>query len=251
MQYTITQVAKMSKISVRTLRFYDEIDLFKPTAYSASNYRYYHASQLLILQQILFYRHLGFPLKTIKEIITQPNFNILQSLKDHKKQLTAQAKNITDLIATIDNTIQHLQGKKTMKNNELYKGFDPKKQETYESYISKTYKDGDRLIRESQKSTSTWNKEDWDAYHKRSDAIYSKLTELMRKKYQPETTEVQTTIAQHFQLIHLFYTPTLEMYAHLGDLYINHPDFKKFFDVYDANLATFLAKAMLVYSTTI
>ena len=71
MAYTVKQVAAMSGVSVRTLHFYDEMALLKPAYTKANGYRIYEEPQLLMLQQILFYRELGFELKRIKEILSQ------------------------------------------------------------------------------------------------------------------------------------------------------------------------------------
>ena len=71
MAYTVKQVAAMSGVSVRTLHFYDETALLKPAYTKANGYRIYEEPQLLMLQQILFYRELGFELKRIKEILGQ------------------------------------------------------------------------------------------------------------------------------------------------------------------------------------
>ena len=74
MAYTVKQVAAMSGVSVRTLHFYDEMALLKPAYTKANGYRIYEEPQLLMLQQILFYRELGFELKRIKEILSQRKF---------------------------------------------------------------------------------------------------------------------------------------------------------------------------------
>ena len=63
MAYTVKQVAAMSGVSVRTLHFYDETGLLKPAYHGANGYRFYEEPQLLMLQQILFYRELGFELQ--------------------------------------------------------------------------------------------------------------------------------------------------------------------------------------------
>ena len=60
--YTVRQVASLSGISVRTLHFYDEVGLLKPAYHTANGHRFYEEPQLLTLQQILFYRELGFEL---------------------------------------------------------------------------------------------------------------------------------------------------------------------------------------------
>ena len=74
MAYTVKQVAAMSGVSVRTLHFYDETGLLKPAYHGANGYRFYEEPQLLTLQQILFYRELGFELKEIKRILGRADF---------------------------------------------------------------------------------------------------------------------------------------------------------------------------------
>ncbi|EGV07957.1 transcriptional regulator, MerR family [Streptococcus constellatus subsp. pharyngis SK1060 = CCUG 46377] len=72
---TIKEVSKIAGISVRTLQYYDNIGLLKPTAHSDAGYRLYSDSELITLQHILLFRELEFPLKEIKEIINSENFD--------------------------------------------------------------------------------------------------------------------------------------------------------------------------------
>ena len=90
MEYTIQQVAKMANVSSRTLRYYDEIGLLKPRAIRSSGHRIYGQTELTILQNILFYRSLHLPLKEIKAIVTNPNFDFEEALVSHHQQLVAQ-----------------------------------------------------------------------------------------------------------------------------------------------------------------
>src|SRR5262245_6859316 len=106
MAYTVNKLAKISGISIRTLRFYDEIGLLKPAYYSDNNYRYYEEEQLLMLQQILFYRELGFALNDIQRIINSDDFNKLDALISHKKILEQDLDRTQQLIKTIDKTIK-------------------------------------------------------------------------------------------------------------------------------------------------
>src|SRR5438105_3753773 len=85
MAYTVKQVAAMSGVSVRTLHFYDETGLLKPAYCGANGYRFYEEPQLLMLQQILFYRELGLELKQIKEILGRQGFEKLGALRSHRK----------------------------------------------------------------------------------------------------------------------------------------------------------------------
>jgi len=113
----------MSGVSVRTLHFYDETALLKPAYTKANGYRIYEEPQLLTLQQILFYRELGFELKRIKEILSQRKFEKVDALKSHRKVLEQNAARTRTLIETIDKTVQHLKGKKKMKTEEMFLGF--------------------------------------------------------------------------------------------------------------------------------
>src|SRR5690349_24497171 len=87
MPYTVKQVARLSGVSVRTLHFYDETGLLHPAYVGPSGYRFYEEPQLLMLQQILFYRERGFELKQIRQIIDQPDFEKIAALESHRQTL--------------------------------------------------------------------------------------------------------------------------------------------------------------------
>lgn len=123
MVYTVKRVATMSGVSVRTLHFYDETGLLKPAYQGANGYRFYEEPQLLILQQILFYRELGFELKQIKRILGRADFERVAALQSHRKVLQKNLTRTRKLIETIDKTIQHLKGTKKMKGKEMFAGF--------------------------------------------------------------------------------------------------------------------------------
>src|SRR5580765_2103187 len=113
----------MSGVTVRTLHFYDEIALLKPAYTRENGYRIYEETQLLMLQQILFYRELGFELKRIHEILSQRKFEKTAALKSHRRVLEKDVARTQTLIGTIDKTLRHLEGTKKMRSEELFIGF--------------------------------------------------------------------------------------------------------------------------------
>src|SRR5947208_12634782 len=115
MAYTVKQVAAMSGVSVRALHFYDETGLLKPARVGANGYRFYEEPQLLTLQQILFYRELGFELKQIKQILAGEDFETLAALQSHRQMLEKNLDRTRSLLETIDKTINHLTGTTKMK----------------------------------------------------------------------------------------------------------------------------------------
>jgi DNA-binding transcriptional MerR regulator len=123
MAYTEKKVAAMSGVSVRTLHFYDETGLLKPAYYGANGYRFYEEPQLLTLQQILFYRELGFELKQIERILGRADFEQFAALQSHRKVLQKNLARTRTLIETIDKTVKRLKGTKKMKSEEMFLGF--------------------------------------------------------------------------------------------------------------------------------
>ena len=123
MAYTVKQVAAMSGASVRTLHFYDETGLLKPAGHGANGYRFYEEPQLLTLQQILFYRELGFELKQIKQILGRADFETAAALESHREVLQQKLARTRTLLETIDKTIDHLKGTKKMNSEEMFLGF--------------------------------------------------------------------------------------------------------------------------------
>ena len=123
MAHTVKQVAAMSGVSVRTLHFYDETGLLEPAYIGANGYRFYEERQLLALQQILFYRELGFELKEIRRILGRPDFQRLDALRAHRESLEESLARTRRLLETIDRTIDHVEGGKPMTGEEMFAGF--------------------------------------------------------------------------------------------------------------------------------
>ncbi len=102
----ISKLAKLSGVTIRTLHYYDEIGLLKPSNVTEAGYRLYSIEDLEKLQQILFFRELDFPLNEIKEIMMNPNYDKLDALNNHKELLIEKRKRIDGLIELINKSIK-------------------------------------------------------------------------------------------------------------------------------------------------
>lgn len=102
---TISQVAELTGISTRTLQYYDEIGLLKPSKLTPSGYRLYDDEALQKLQQILFFKELGFQLKEIKEILQKPDFDKIKAFKKQKELLLLK-RNRTDQLIQLLNRLE-------------------------------------------------------------------------------------------------------------------------------------------------
>lgn len=127
MAYTVNQLSKISGVKVRTLRFYHDIGLLMPNYIGENKYRYYTKDELIVLQQILFYKELGFTLKEIQNKIINQKFNNFEALESHRQLLLKNINRSQQLISTIDNTLIYLQGQTQMEHKDLYSGFDLEK----------------------------------------------------------------------------------------------------------------------------
>ncbi|WML32708.1 TipAS antibiotic-recognition domain-containing protein [Clostridium sp. OS1-26] len=103
---TVKQVSDLTGISVRTLHYYDEIGLLKPSEITEAGYRLYDDEALKTLQQILFFKELDIPLKDVKEIMLSPYFDKMQALKNQKKLLILKRKRLNGLIELINKTLK-------------------------------------------------------------------------------------------------------------------------------------------------
>ena len=101
---TVKEISELTGISVRTLHYYDEIGLLKPTQKSDAGYRLYDDRALEILQQILFFREFDIPLKEIKAVLENPALERNQILQMQRKMLVAKKERMEHLIASIDDT---------------------------------------------------------------------------------------------------------------------------------------------------
>lgn len=103
---TVKQVSRLTGVSVRTLQYYDEIELLKPNCVSASGYRLYDEKSLEALQQILFFKELDFPLKDIKFIMQNPQFDRQKALTDQRKLIKAKRDRLSNLLDLIDRLLK-------------------------------------------------------------------------------------------------------------------------------------------------
>lgn len=247
MVYTVKQLAKLSGVSIRTLHFYDEIGLLKPAFYGENNYRYYREEELLLLQQILFYRELNFSLVEIGRIILSDNFDKVEALLSHKKILKTEFKRYQKMITTIDKTISHLRGKITMKSEELYYGFDSEKQKEHEKYLVDQGIVTQEFMDECNKKIKNWNNKQKNDFIHEGEKIMATLIEYLDTQIAVENESVQEIMRQHYIWLEKSWSPTKESYLGLADLYRTE-EFRKFFDTRHPELLDYIIRAMKVYA---
>ena len=123
MEYGIRQLSELAGVSARTLRYYDEIGLLKPLYTTEAGYRFYGEQEVMLLQQILFYRERGFGLGEITRIIYHKDFDIQHALQEHLQDLEEQKVKLERMIDTVRKTISSMKGETEMSAEEKFEVF--------------------------------------------------------------------------------------------------------------------------------
>lgn len=250
-KYGVNALAKLSGVSVRTLHYYDEIGLLKPTNRTEAGYRFYGDQELLRLQQILFFRELGFPLKEITGLLEDPGFRMIDALESHRLALAARKKRIDTLLATIDKTIHHLKEETIMSNPEmLYDGLPKEVGTTYRKEAIDKY--GKEAVEQSETALLKMGKEGMQQLKQEQTQVGAELFALRYES--PESEKVQLLITRHYDIIRKFWGTVhsadkqAEAYAGLGDLYVSDERFSTINGVPQPEYALFLQKAMKYFA---
>ncbi|MEZ4769799.1 MAG: MerR family transcriptional regulator [Caldilineales bacterium] len=242
-------LATLAGVSVRTLHHYDQIGLLTPTSRTAAGYRQYGPDDLLRLQQILFFRELDVPLAEIRAILDDPGFDQVEALENHRRLLQLQAERLAQLIRTVDKTLHNLtEDTMTLTDEELYEGFSKEQIESYQNEARERWGSTD-AYQESQRRVRNMSKAQWQAVKDQGDEATRLMAGLMGRD--PADPEVQAAIARHHAWIENFYNAPAEMYAGLGQMYVDDPRFRAHYDAYAPDLADFMRDAMQIYADTV
>lgn len=240
----VKEVADLVGISVRTLHHYDEIGLLKPDKMTESGYRIYSDENLETLQQILFFKELGFPLKKIKEIIHSPSFDRMEALEMHRKMLLEKRKRLDQMINTVEKTIKHMKGEIHMTNKEKFAGFDFR-HNPYEEEARKRW--GDEVVDSANARLNRMSKEEQKEMVQTMNSIYQKLADLRHGS--PESEEAQAAIKEWYDFLNNnFASYTLDAFKGLGQMYVDDERFMKNIDKFGEGLAKFMRDAMAVFA---
>ncbi len=238
----VREVADLVGISVRTLHHYDDIGLLQPEK-TTSGYRQYADEDLEILQQILFFRELDFPLKKIKEIINRPSFDRAEALELHRKMLLEKRSRLDKMILTIDKTIQHTQGEINMTNQEKFEGFDfsnnPYEQEARERW-------GDQVVDESNAKIGNMSQGEKRALEDEFNTIYRNLAKIRHES--PDSDVAQAEIKIWYDFLNRIGNYSLEAFKGLGQMYVDDERFTKNIDQFGEGLALFMRDAMAIFA---
>ena len=243
MEYTVKQLSRLAGVSVRTLHYYDEISILKPSEIGSNGYRIYHDEALINLQQILFYRELGLSLDEIRRIMENPEFDVRSALICHREALKDRIVRIEGLIQTVDDTLLHLKGKKEMTNKQLFSAFSEEEQDKKALEAEIIY--DPETVKASNRLWKSYSSEKKAQILDEGNQVYADLLAAM--PLGAGSAEVQTCVEHWRKHMDYFWTPSLSQLVGLAETYNNQPDFKANFDKIDPRLAGFMLEAVKIY----
>ena len=241
--YTVKQLSKLAGITPRTLHYYDEIGLLKPSRIGDNGYRYYGGESLLRLQQILFYRALDMPLDQIKKTMGRRDFDIQEALESHKVELRKRLARMERLIISVDQTLLHLKGKKEMSQKQIFQAFSDEQQAEYEQEALQRWDPA--TVKAANRRWKDYTALEKQRIQDEGNAVYQALARAM--PHGAASAEAQGCVERWRRHLGYFWAPNDDQLLGLADLYNQDPRFKANFDRVDPGLAEFMRAAVKVY----
>lgn len=239
----VKEVADLVGISVRTLHYYDEIGLLVPEETTESGYRVYSDKNLETLQQILFFKELGFPLSKIKAIINSPSFDRQKALEAQHAMLLERRSRLDKMIRTIEKTIKHSKGEIMMTKKEKFEGFDFS-HNPYEKEARKLW--GDSAVDEANAKIAKMSNSGKKEFTEKLSAIFKNLAAV--RHLPPDSKEAQAAIKEWYVALNEMGNYSLETFKVLGRMYVDDVRFTENIDKFGEGLAKFMRDAMAVYA---
>jgi hypothetical protein len=171
------------------------------------------------------------------------DYDILMALEGHKESLARQVRRLNKLLITVDNTINHLKGKKIMNEKGLFEGFTEEEQEKYALEAEQLY--DPETVRASNRKWKAYSQTKKQQILKEGKAIYTQMVGVMPQG--ADSIEAQGIVERWRKHMDHFWTPNLDQLVGLAEGYTNDPRFKANFDKLHPNLAEFMREAVKIY----
>ena len=241
--YSVGELGKLAHVSVRTLHHYDELGLLTPSERSQAGYRRYSEADLAKLQQILFYKELGFNLKAIREGLSDPDFNRLEALQQQRSLIKTKVGRLQAMLGLIDKTLTSLEGGIQMTDKEMFEVFGDFNPNDHEAEVQERWGDTD-AYKVSAQRTKRYTKTDWQRYKGENDAVNTRIAQLMTEGVAPDDERAMNAVDEARRLIDTWFYPcSRQMHANLGDMYVADPRFTATYEAIHPGMAQFIKEA--------
>ncbi|MFD0277211.1 MerR family transcriptional regulator [Kitasatospora sp. NPDC127111] len=243
--YSVGEVARVAGITVRTLHHYDEIGLLSPGGRTPAGYRRYQDTDLDRLQQILFYRELGFPLEEIAAILDDHSVSPREHLRRQHRLLTERIAHLQELAAAVEHAMEAKKMGIQLTPEEKFELFGESYREEWEAEAEQRWGDTEAWA-QSQRRTAEYGKADWQRIKAETDALNARLVEAFTAGEPADGGPAMDLAEVHRQHIcENFYDCTFEIHRGIAGMYVADPRFTEVYERLAPGLARWLHDAML------
>ncbi|BBC35559.1 Transcriptional activator TipA [Streptomyces graminofaciens] len=244
MSYTVGQVAGFAGITVRTLHHYDEIGLLVPSERTHAGHRRYGDADLDRLQQILFYRELGFPLDEVATLLDDPQADPQTQLRRQYALLTARIEKLRKMAAAVEHAMEARKMGINLTPEEKFEVFGDKDPEEHAEEAERRW-GGTEAYAESQRRAASYTKDDWKRMQAEV-ASWGERYDALMAVGEPATGQRAMDMAEEHRqhITKWFYECTYEIHQGLAEMYVSDERFKEFYDSMRPGLAEHLREAI-------
>ncbi|MBY5021574.1 MerR family transcriptional regulator [Streptococcus suis] len=234
---TVKEMSQLSGISVRTLHYYDEINLLTPSFIAENGYRYYDNEAFEKLQEILLFRELEFPLKEIKKIVGNAAYDRESALKDQIRLLELKKKHL-------EKVIKH--AKSLQQKGENYMNFEVFDKSDLLAFQEEAKERWGNTAAFQEFSAKT-NQEGFAQISAEMSAIMMEFGQLKKLSADDSKVQKQVEVLKAY-ISENFYNCTNEVLASLGQMYTLDNRFSQYIDhAGGPGTAAFVSQAIAVY----
>jgi DNA-binding transcriptional MerR regulator len=241
---TVGEVAALGSVSVRTLHHYDAIGLLSPSERSPAGYRLYGDDDLQRLQQVLFFRELGFGLAEIGRIMSDATFDRLEALLLQRRMLEEKARQIGHMIDAVSDAVDAMEKGEVMDDKDMFEvfgEFDPKQ---YEQEARERWGSTD-AYKESTRRAKKYTKDDWKQIKDDQERVSLAFADAMGRGLPADSGEAMDLAEEHrLQIDRRFYPCSYQMHVGLGTMYVADPRFARHYDDFRPGLAQYVCDAI-------
>jgi MerR family transcriptional regulator, thiopeptide resistance regulator len=242
--YSVGEVAEVTGVTVRALHHYDEIGLLRPSSRSEAGYRRYDDTDLQRLQQILFYRELGFSLEDIEAILAAPEIRPTDHLQRQHRLLTERIKRLEAMVTAIEYTMEALRMGISLTPEERFEVFGDWAPEDYAEEAEQRWGDTKPYV-ESQRRVATYSKEDWLRIKNEAADLEERFAAALTGGVAADSSAAMHLAEEHRQqIVHNYYDCTYEIHRGLAEMFVADPRFRARYEEIAPGLAEFVAAAI-------
>ena len=249
--YTVKELARLTGLTSRTLRYYDAIGLLRPRRDRENGYRLYGPEEVNRLQQILLYRDMGLPLEEIKRLLDAPGFDREAALREHLGRLRERRREVDALIRAVEHTLDTIEGGTMMNDKEKFEGMKRQAIRENEAAYGRELREkyGEEAMEEYNRRLSGMSQQDWEDTRREEEGCKAALRRAVEAG-DPAGEDAREAVRLHAAWLERYWGPgrvTPDAHVGMAEMYTQDERFAAYYEQVAPGCAAFLLQAVRAY----